>query len=255
MEHAAVMTALMLCNGIVLFQNRDRSVRISFLQAICGSKTQQPASNNYNTKLRHESNNYRMIHLRDAAFGTLFSSWLVFSGLLAWNHIRVRRQRRELQIAEERPAIRNPRSMYGLFLEGLSFLIAFTFRERNAAPCDIQCSLSITFGILSIVLLATALRHLGLEWRIKAVVTEDHHLVTTGPYSIIRHPIFTALFALLLSTAFLITQIPAAVVAAAIYLLGTEIRIRAEDGLLAQRFGPQFEDYRTRVAAYVPFLR
>ena len=34
-----------------------------------------------------------------------------------------------------------------------------------------------------------------------------------------------------------------------------EIRIHAEEGLLRQRFGPEFEDYRRRVPAYLPFVR
>ena len=38
-------------------------------------------------------------------------------------------------------------------------------------------------------------------------------------------------------------------------LRGTEIRVRIEDALLAGRFGAAFEDYRRRVAAYIPFVR
>ena len=35
----------------------------------------------------------------------------------------------------------------------------------------------------------------------------------------------------------------------------TEIRIRAEDRLLAERFGESFVAYRSRIGAYIPFVR
>jgi protein-S-isoprenylcysteine O-methyltransferase Ste14 len=118
-----------------------------------------------------------------------------------------------------------------------------------------RCAASVSLGCLSVVLLFLSLRHLGLEWRIKAVVTEDHRLVTTGPYSVIRHPVFAALLALLLSTVALLTPGVAALAAIAACVYGTEIRIRAEDGLLERRFGDPYREYRSRVAAYLPFVR
>jgi protein-S-isoprenylcysteine O-methyltransferase Ste14 len=39
------------------------------------------------------------------------------------------------------------------------------------------------------------------------------------------------------------------------FLAGTEIRIRAEDRLLSERFQDTFLQYRSRVRAYVPFIR
>jgi len=43
--------------------------------------------------------------------------------------------------------------------------------------------------------------------------------------------------------------------AAAIFLAGTEIRVRAEDALLAERFGDSFRNYQASVSAYLPFIR
>jgi protein-S-isoprenylcysteine O-methyltransferase Ste14 len=40
-----------------------------------------------------------------------------------------------------------------------------------------------------------------------------------------------------------------------VFLVGTEIRVRAEDRLLAERFQDAFTEYRSRVNAYVPFIR
>jgi protein-S-isoprenylcysteine O-methyltransferase Ste14 len=44
-------------------------------------------------------------------------------------------------------------------------------------------------------------------------------------------------------------------VAIAIFVVGIEIRIRAEDGLLVSRFGEAFKEYQESVPAYIPFVR
>jgi protein-S-isoprenylcysteine O-methyltransferase Ste14 len=60
---------------------------------------------------------------------------------------------------------------------------------------------------------------------------------------------------MLLGTGFLITPLPLLVLGIAVFVAGTEIRVRSEDGLLHSRFGDQFRDYQRTVSAYVPFLR
>jgi len=196
-----------------------------------------------------------MSPLVTAAKWILLASWIACSGLLAWNHSRVRAERKRLGIPEEKPAIRDPRSMRGLAIEGFSFLLAVVFSSFADPPADWQCVLSIVFSVIAASLFALALNHLDLEWRIKAIVTDDHRLVTTGPYSVVRHPVFAALVSLLLATTFLTNPPWGSLVCLVVCLYGTEIRVKAEDGLLERRFGQQFTAYRNRVPAYLPFLR
>jgi len=40
-----------------------------------------------------------------------------------------------------------------------------------------------------------------------------------------------------------------------IFLIGTEIRMRVEDGMLASRFGEQFTAYQHNVPRLIPFLK
>jgi protein-S-isoprenylcysteine O-methyltransferase Ste14 len=144
----------------------------------------------------------------------------------------------------------------GLFLECLAIVIAFACRlPGNSLPALWRIAGSIVFGPLAGVLAWTSVRHLGRQFRVNAGLYEDHELVTTGPYSIVRHPIYASLLAILLSTLFLLTPWEWAAVSLALFVAGTEIRVRAEDGLLASRFGDRWFQYRERVRAYVPFVR
>lgn len=60
---------------------------------------------------------------------------------------------------------------------------------------------------------------------------------------------------LLLATGLLVAPLPLFLLAAALFLAGTEIRVRVEDAVLSSRFGAEFQDYKRAVAAYIPFVR
>ena len=108
---------------------------------------------------------------------------------------------------------------------------------------------------VGIWLAATGVRHLGKQWRMNAALNADHELVTSGPYRIVRHPIYASMFAMMIMCILLLGKLPWWPIAIALFLTGIEIRIHAEDGLLRERFGVRFEDWKSKVPAYVPLLR
>lgn len=60
---------------------------------------------------------------------------------------------------------------------------------------------------------------------------------------------------LLLATGAACNWWPMLVAALEVFLVGTEIRVRAEDRLLAERFPETFISFRSCVFAYIPFIR
>ena len=93
------------------------------------------------------------------------------------------------------------------------------------------------------------------NWSGIVTVKEDHALVRTGPYALVRHPIYASLLAMLAATLLAFTRGWWPVLALVLYIAGTEIRVHTEDRLLHSRFGREFELYRSRVPAYLPFVR
>jgi protein-S-isoprenylcysteine O-methyltransferase Ste14 len=144
----------------------------------------------------------------------------------------------------------------GLFLECLAIFIAFACRlPAGSAPEWWRIAGAAACGPIAAVLAWTSVRHLGRQFRVNAGLYEDHELVTSGPYAIVRHPIYTSLLAMLACSLFVLTPWPWAVLSLVLFVAGTEIRVYTEDGLLASRFGERFFEYRRRVRAYVPFVR
>jgi len=95
---------------------------------------------------------------------------------------------------------------------------------------------------------------LGTMWSSLVVEKEHHQLRTDGPYAITRHPIYTGMVGMLLGTALLAGLGPWAVVLAVGILL-VEIKLHAEERLLVEVFGGQYERYRREVPQLVPGLR
>jgi len=142
----------------------------------------------------------------------------------------------------------------GLLLEAAAFFVAFSFREPSA-PAYARVIPAMLLLPIAPVMAFASVRHLGRQFRIHAGLYQDHELVCTGPYSIVRHPIYSSLMAMLVCTQLLLTRWPWIAVSLAVYIAGTEIRVRTEDRLLGGRFGESFADYRRRVPAYIPFVR
>jgi protein-S-isoprenylcysteine O-methyltransferase Ste14 len=113
----------------------------------------------------------------------------------------------------------------------------------------------LIFAVPSIALAWSAVKHLGKQFRVNAGLYDDHELVRTGAYSIVRHPIYAALLGMLLATIALATPWQSAFVSLVLFIAGTEIRVHVEDRLLASRFPEAFEQYRRSVPAYLPMVR
>jgi len=145
------------------------------------------------------------------------------------------------------------RARWGIFLALIAFSLVWQpiFWEKSLTPW--RLALSLAFFILASSLSWTASRTLGRQWRIDAGLNADHDLITSGPYRFVRHPIYTSMLCLLWAVGFLFTRLPWLALATLVALIGTEIRVRVEDGLLESRFGKQFEDYKRSVPGYIPW--
>ena len=99
-----------------------------------------------------------------------------------------------------------------------------------------------------------AVRELGQQWNVKAALVEDHKLITSGPYGLVRHPIYLGMFGMLIATGMANSRWYALLVAAALALVGIVIRVQSEEKLLLEAFGQEFETYRKRVRAFLPWI-
>jgi len=158
--------------------------------------------------------------------------------------------------AGKQKVVRAPASRWGIFLVMLAFACVWAYvRPVGFQKSTFALVLSMVLAPLSTWLVWGATRHLGKQWRYEAALSEDHELIQTGPYRWVRHPIYASMFGMLTASAAAYTWWPLWIAGTVFFLMGTEIRIAAEDRLLAERFGDVFRLYRSRVKAYIPPFR
>jgi len=158
--------------------------------------------------------------------------------------------------AGQKKVVEASSSRWGIVLQ----TIGFAFTWAYVRPVGLEKSPAALIAAMILAPVSTAVgwaaaRHLGKQWRYVAALSEDHELVQTGPYRWVRHPIYASMLGMLLATGFAWTWWPMQLAGLVFFLIGTEIRVRAEDRLLGERFQDSFAAYRSRVPAYIPFLR
>jgi protein-S-isoprenylcysteine O-methyltransferase Ste14 len=95
--------------------------------------------------------------------------------------------------------------------------------------------------------------YIGRLWSSRVTRKADHHVVDTGPYGLVRHPIYSGVTLSALATAAL-RGTAHAWIGAAILLFGFYVKARLEEGFLREQLGPSYDDYAKRVSMLVPFL-
>jgi protein-S-isoprenylcysteine O-methyltransferase Ste14 len=184
---------------------------------------------------------------RTVALIELYAIWVVWFWPYLFRAPKVQRRKST--------TVRGP-SLIGVTLEAAGIFIAWGFTPLAAPRTSAGAMLAaLFFGATGIWLMWTAITHLGRQFRIQAGLYEDHELVRSGPYTVVRHPIYASLLALTLATGILMARWQWLPVGLALCIAGNEIRVRTEDRLLEERFGEEFREYRRKVRAYVPFVR
>jgi protein-S-isoprenylcysteine O-methyltransferase Ste14 len=98
-----------------------------------------------------------------------------------------------------------------------------------------------------------ARRHLGANWSGRVTVKEGHELVRTGPYAVVRHPIYTGLTLAFLGTAVAVGEWRA-VLALVIAVASFCYKLTIEERVMTETFGREYNEYRRRTKALIPFV-
>ena len=94
---------------------------------------------------------------------------------------------------------------------------------------------------------------LGRRFSGLVAIQPGHRLVTTGLYGVIRHPSYLGLFVLTLGWG-LAFRSGVGVIIAVLMLIVVLARIKAEERLLRETFGPEYDAYRARTWRLLPYV-
>src|SRR3989344_1698465 len=109
------------------------------------------------------------------------------------------------------------------------------------------CVCGVIFGIW-------ARKTLSTNWSAQVVIKENHELITTGPYAIVRHPIYTGFITTLLGTIIAINISVLIIIAEASVVLYLWWKLKNEEKIILEQFPREYPEYKNKVrSALIPF--
>ncbi len=121
-----------------------------------------------------------------------------------------------------------------------------------SAKALIEAAIVLALMAGAVWLFDASSRTMGKNWALVARTRTDHSLVQTGPFAVVRNPIYVALFGFMLAMAIAFGHTRNLIVGAPIFALGTWMRVANEERLLRSQFGATYDDYAARVKRFVP---
>ena len=171
-------------------------------------------------------------------------------------------------IAQSRPAglqtgsaRRVLRTSYLIIASAFFFFLAYAL--FLPLPIHLTWRLSLTASLLGVLVMLAGvslylwgLQTLAANFNVASGfgvrLQADHQLVTSGPYSLVRHPMYLAV--ILACWGGLLLYRTWTMLLFAVMMFGLVYRAHKEEEALSQAFGAEWERYRSRVPAWIPHL-
>lgn len=96
--------------------------------------------------------------------------------------------------------------------------------------------------------------YLASNWANQIKIYEGHWLVTTGPFAIVRHPLYASLIWMLVGGALVYANLAGLLLSVAVFVPMMYGRAKKEEALLTGAFGERYATYRRTTGMFLPKL-
>ena len=145
------------------------------------------------------------------------------------------------------------------FLIVLGGILFTPWTSRVLGESPLWTAGGAAFALLTLVTLAGiaftwwARIHLGRFWSNAITHKEGHRVIDTGPYGLVRHPIYTGLIIGMIATGIAVGTVTA-ILGAILISFGMSWKAKMEETFLSAELGPDYDTYRHRVPMIIPFM-
>ena len=111
----------------------------------------------------------------------------------------------------------------------------------------------VALYILAVIMRYWILHYLGHQWTVHVdEKVGDRHLIRTGPYRFVRHPLYAEAFMEAVGISLALCSVPALAVAVLVFIPLEIHRAYFEEKYLKEIFGDEYIDYKKSVRAFFP---
>ncbi len=141
-------------------------------------------------------------------------------------------------------------SFYLLFSE--SFLVQFGLSNYIFTSSLLLYCVGFMIAFIGLAFAVYSRYYIGKNWSGRIEIKKDHKLLTTGPYGITRHPIYTGLLLGIIGTILIYNQ-PKGLLALLFIFCAFSFKINKEEKFLLKQF-PEYATYMKKVKRIIPFV-
>jgi protein-S-isoprenylcysteine O-methyltransferase Ste14 len=175
--------------------------------------------------------------------------WLIF--LLYW----------AVSARSVKPTEEGPRGIGGYWHYLLWAFVFIVLQNLSVSPLTLVLVphslltniLSSVCAVSGLAIAIVARRTLADNWSGVVTFKRDHELVTHGIYHYVRHPIYTGVLLMFISTLLLVGTL-GIVLGFLVIFLGLWLKSKQEEALMERHFPAQYPEYKRRVKALIPFV-
>lgn len=183
--------------------------------------------------------------------------WPILASLALWCLLSIywkiaARSSTPAAVSEANPS----RGLHVLLTSAAQILVLLpvpVLRQRYLPTSVFVVASGLALEVLGLLLAVWARRLLGRNWSGRITLKVEHELVRSGPYRVVRHPIYTGLLAMYAGAAIVSGELHALIGLA--LAVGAYLRkIRLEEANLLKGFGANYRAYRGETWALFPGL-
>ena len=146
------------------------------------------------------------------------------------------------------------RAMLGLPVVNILAFAGWRYIPAAAFGSDSTFRLGLGLMALGWVLRWWSIVILGPFFTIDVAVADDHRVVDSGPYRVIRHPSYTGILAGAAGSALCVGNYASALVILLSVVVALVSRMRVEEQVLSARLGDSYRQYMSRTKRLIPGL-
>lgn len=181
----------------------------------------------------------------------IYGAWVV--GLVFWAVAAIASKR---TIRKQSPASELGQGA----LAGAGFVLLFN-RQIELGPLELRllphspvvACIGLALTIIGLGVMAWSRIVLGRNWSATVTIKKDHELVSSGPYAIVRHPLYAGVLLAMFGTAISFGDLRG-FIAFFLTFAGWWLKSRTEERFMVKQFGARYLQYQQQVKALIPYL-